>query len=76
MNIVYTNEPNMCEFRMVATGDIFLCKGEGIVYMRIQQVKSASDGIRYNAATVKEGLLTTFKDTDIVNVLDADLVIK
>lgn len=75
MNIVYTNEPNMCEFRMVATGDIFLCKGEGIVYMRIQQVKSY-DGIRYNAVTLKQGLLMTFKDTDNVAVIDADLVIK
>ena len=43
--------------------------------MRIQQVKSY-DGIRYNAATLKEGLLMTFKDTDNVAVIDADLVIK
>lgn len=74
MNIVYTNEQNMCEFRMVATGDVILF--EGTVYMRIEQVKSAIDGIRYNAVTLNEGLLVTFKDTDIVNVVDADLVIK
>ena len=38
MNIVYNNKQNMCEFRMVATGDVFLFNG--IEYMRIQQVKS------------------------------------
>lgn len=73
MNIVYNNKQNLYEFRMVATGDVFLFNG--IEYMRIQQVKSY-DGIRYNAATLKEGLLMTFKDTDNVAVIDADLVIK
>ena len=73
MNIVYNNKQNTYEFRGVATGDVFLFNG--IEYMRIQQVKSY-DGIRYNAATLKEGLLMTFKDTDNVAVIDADLVIK
>lgn len=73
MNIVYTNEQNMCEFRMITTGDVFLFNG--IEYMRIQQVKS-HDGIRYNAATLKQGLLMTFKDSDNVAVIDADLFIK
>ena len=73
MNIVYTNEQNMCEFRMITTGDVFLFNG--IEYMRIQQVKS-HDGIRYNAVTLKQGLLMTFKDSDNVAVIDADLVIK
>lgn len=73
MNIVYNNKQNMCEFRMVAAGDVFLFNG--IEYMRIQRVISC-DGIRYNAATLKEGLLMTFKDTDNVAVIDADLVIK
>lgn len=43
--------------------------------MRIQQVKS-SDGIRYNAATLQDGLLIPFRDSDNVAVIDADLVIK
>lgn len=73
MNIVYTDKQNICEFRDVATGDVFLF--EGYPYMRIQQVKSY-EGIRYNAVTLKEGLLMTFKDTDNVAVIDADLVIK
>lgn len=73
MNIVYNNKQNTYEFRMVANGDVFLF--DGIEYMRIQQVKSY-DGIRYNAATLKEGFLMTFKDTDNVTVIDADLVIK
>lgn len=73
MNIVYNNKQNICEFRVVATGDVFLFKG--CPFMRIQQVKSY-EGIRYNAAKLKEGLLMTFKDTDNVAVIDADLVIK
>lgn len=73
MNIVYTNEQNMCEFRMITTGDVFLFNG--IEYMRIQQVKS-QDGIRYNAVTLKQGLLMTFKDSDNVAIIDADLFIK
>ena len=43
--------------------------------MRIQQVRS-SDGIRYNAVTLQDGLLVWFKDSDNVAVIDADLVIK
>ena len=73
MNIVYNNKQNIYEFRMVAAGDVFLFNG--IECMRIQQVISC-EGIRYNAATLKEGLLMTFKDTDNVAVIDADLVIK
>lgn len=45
------------------------------LYMRIQNV-SYCDGHRYNAVTLKEGLLTTFRDTANVAVIDADLVIK
>lgn len=73
MNIVYTGQQKTHEFRDVATGDVFLF--EGCPYMRIQQVKS-SDGIRYNATTLQDGLLIWFKDTDNVAVIDADLVIK
>lgn len=73
MNIVYNNKQNTYEFRMVARGDVFLFNGNA--YVKIQTVKSKS-GIRYNAATLKEGLLMTFKDTDNVAVIDADLVIK
>ena len=73
MNIVYTDKQNICEFRMVATGDVFLF--EGCLYMKIQQVRS-SDGIRYNAATLQDGRLIWFKDSDNVAVIDADLVIK
>ena len=73
MNIVYNGQQKTHEFREVATGDVFLFNG--IAYMRIQQVKSY-EGIRYNAVTLKEGLLMTFKDTDNVVVIDADLVIK
>lgn len=73
MNIVYNNKQNLCEFRMVATGDVFMFNG--IEYMRIQQVKSY-DGIRYNAAALQSGLLGTFEDTDNVVIVDADLVIK
>lgn len=73
MNIVYTDKQNICEFRDVATGDVFLF--EGYPYMRIQQVRS-SDGIRYNAVTLQDGLLVWFKDSDNATVIDADLVIK
>lgn len=73
MNIVYNNKQNICEFRMIATGDVFLFNG--IEYMRIQNVNSC-DGLRYNAVTLKDGFLMTFKDTDNVAVIDADLVIK
>lgn len=73
MNIVYTGQQKAHEFRDVATGDVFLF--EGCLYMKIQQVKS-SDGIRYNATTLQDGLLIWFKDSDNVAVIDADLVIK
>lgn len=73
MNIVYTGQQKTHEFREVATGDVFMFKQS--LYMRIQNVSSC-DGLRYNAATLKEGLLMTFKDTDNVAVIDADLVIK
>lgn len=73
MNIVYNGQQKTHEFREVATGDVFLFKET--LYMRIQNVNSF-DSPRYNAATLKEGLLMTFKDTDNVAVIDADLVIK
>lgn len=73
MNIVYTGQQKTHEFREVATGDVFMFKQN--LYMRIQNVSSC-DGLRYNAVTLKEGLLMTFKDTDNVVVIDADLVIK
>ena len=73
MNIVYTGQQKTHEFRDVATGDVFMFKQN--LYMRIQNVSSC-DGLRYNAVTLKEGLLMTFKDTDNVVVIDADLVIK
>ena len=72
MEIIYKDKRKV-NFEMVAIGDVFSYNGD--VYMRIQQVKSY-DGIRYNAATLKEGLLMTFKDTNNVAVIDADLVIK
>ena len=73
MNIVYNGQQKTHEFREVATGDVFMFKQN--LYMRIQNVSSC-DGLRYNAVTLKEGLLMTFKDTDNVVVIDADLVIK
>ena len=73
MNIVYTGQQKTHEFREVATGDVFMFKQN--LYMRIQNVSSC-DGLRYNAVTLKKGLLMTFKDTDNVVVIDADLVIK
>ena len=73
MNIVYNGQQKTHEFREVATGDVFLFKEN--LYMRIQNVISC-EGLRYNAVTLKEGLLMTFKDTDNVAVIDADLVIK
>lgn len=73
MNIVYTGQQKAHEFREVATGDVFLFKEN--LYMRIQNVSSC-DGLRYNAVTLKDGFLMTFKDTDNVAVIDADLVIK
>ena len=73
MNIVYTGQQKAHEFRDVATGDVFLFKEN--LYMRIQNVSSC-DGLRYNAVTLKDGFLMTFKDTDNVAVIDADLVIK
>ena len=73
MNIVYTGQQKTHEFREVATGDVFMFKQN--LYMRIQNVSSC-DGLRYNAVTLKEGLLMTFKDTDNVAVIDADLVVK
>ena len=73
MNIVYTGQQKTHEFREVATGDVFMFKQN--LYMRIQNVSSC-DGLRYNAVTLKEGLLMTFEDTDNVAVIDADLVIK
>ena len=73
MNIVYNGQQKTHEFREVATGDVFMFKQN--LYMRIQNVSSC-DGLRYNAVTLKEGLLMTFKDTDNVAVIDADLVIK
>lgn len=73
MNIVYTGQQKTHEFREVATGDVFMFKQN--LYMRIQNVSSC-DGLRYNAVTLKEGLLMTFKDTDNVVVIDADLIIK
>lgn len=73
MNIVYTGQQKAHEFREVATGDVFLFKEN--LYMRIQNVNSC-DGLRYNAVTLKDGFLMTFKDTDNVAVIDADLVIK
>lgn len=73
MNIVYTGQQKTHEFREVATGDVFMFKQN--LYMRIQNVSSC-DGLRYNAVTLKGGLLMTFKDTDNVAVIDADLVVK
>lgn len=73
MNIVYNGQQKTHEFREVATGDVFMFKQN--LYMRIQNVSSC-DGLRYNAVTLKEGLLMTFKDTDNVALIDADLVIK
>ena len=73
MNIVYTGQQKAHEFREVATGDVFLFKEN--LYMRIQNVISC-EGLRYNAVTLKDGFLMTFKDTDNVAVIDADLVIK
>ena len=73
MNIVYNGQQKTHEFREVATGDVFLFKET--LYMRIQNVNSF-DSPRYNAVTLKDGFLMTFKDTDNVAVIDADLVIK
>lgn len=73
MNIVYTGQQKAHEFREVATGDVFMFKEN--LYMRIQKVNSC-DSLRYNAVTLKDGFLMTFKDTDNVAVIDADLVIK
>ena len=73
MNIVYNGQQKKHEFRDVATGDVFLF--DGCPYMKIQQFKS-SDGIRYNATTLQDGLLIWFKDSDNVICMDADLVIK
>lgn len=73
MNIVYNGQQKTHEFREVATGDVFMFKEN--LYMRIQNVSSC-DGLRYNAVTLKDGFLMTFKDTDNVVVIDADLVIK
>lgn len=73
MNIVYTGQQKTHEFREVAAGDVFMFKQN--LYMRIQKVISC-DGLRYNAVTLKDGLLMTFKDTDNVAVIDADLVVK
>lgn len=73
MNIVYNGQQKTHEFREVATGDVFMFKEN--LYMRIQNVSSC-DGLRYNAVTLKDGFLMTFKDTDNVAVIDADLVIK
>ena len=72
MEIIYKDRRKV-NFEMVAIGDVF--SYNGAMCMRIQQVRSY-DGIRYNAVTLKEGLLMTFKDTDNVVVIDADLVIK
>ena len=73
MNIVYNGQQKTHEFSEVATGDVFLFNG--IAYMWIQQVNSY-EGIRCSAASLKGGLLMTFKDTYNVAVIDADLVIK
>lgn len=73
MNIVYTCQQKAHEFREVTTGDVFMFKEN--LYMRIQNVNFC-DGLRYNAVTLKDGFLMTFKDTDNVAVIDADLVIK
>lgn len=73
MNIVYNGQQKTHEFREVATGDVFMFKEN--LYMRIQNVSSC-DGLRYNAVTLKDGLLMTFRDTANVAVIDADLVIK
>lgn len=73
MNIVYNGQQKTHEFREVAAGDVFMFKEN--LYMRIQNVISC-DGLRYNAVTLKDGLLMTFRDTANVAVIDADLVIK
>lgn len=73
MNIVYNGQQKTHEFREVATGDVFMFKEN--LYMRIQTVNSC-DGLRYNAVTLKDGLLMMFKNNDNVIAIDADLVIK
>lgn len=73
MNIVHTDKQNICEFREVATGDVFIFKEN--LYMRIKNVHSC-DGFRYNAVTLKDGSLMMFKNNDNVTSVDADLVIK
>lgn len=73
MNIVYNGQQKTHEFREVATGDVFLFKET--LYMRIQNVNSF-DSPRYNAVTLKDGLLMMFKNNDNVIAVDADLVIK